>query len=173
MLTLFIVFYDAASLTAVNLHNATVFPNASSMVVTAPSGPHAPLLRVRHDRWFYTLSIWFRQRFTCKRPNSRARHPKQSNFSLPSTLVQYLTLLPLKTARSLICALALLKHAHNESLIRNSPHLATYTLMPTLAEMQVCHMNIVGVEKTAWCAYNKTVKGTANGSIATVKNLFW
>lgn len=45
--------------------------------------------------------------------------------------------------------------------------------MPTLAEMQVCHMNIVGVEKTAWCAYNKTVKGTANGSIATVKNLFW
>lgn len=46
--------------------------------------------------------------------------------TLYTTLVKFLLALDPDTVRNLICALALLKQVHYESLIQGSPHLATY-----------------------------------------------
>lgn len=46
--------------------------------------------------------------------------------TLYPTLVKFLLPLDPDTVRNLICALALLKQVHYESLIQGSPHLATY-----------------------------------------------
>lgn len=127
-----------------SIFNTSSAPDLVAVALTVPP-PFASLPRSK--RGIGWVGTW-----TLPKPRTPTR-PRTSHLNI---LARYRTILADIMSCKMFCALALVTIAHSESLLRGSPHTASYSFDQTNADLEIGHLRLKGSSVNWWCYFNSS-----------------